>query len=62
MAKRGIAVKQITVEVPIYDRFRSYAKYGEPNPYLLSLIMDLADKELNRQNQPRKNGKFIKEK
>ena len=61
MAKRGIPVKQLTIEIPIFDRFRSFARYGESNQYLLVYIMDLADKELQRKNQPRINGKFTKE-
>ena len=61
MAERGIPTKQIVVTIPTFERFESFNKYDSRHEGLLVYIMDLADKELARTNQPRNNGKFIKE-
>jgi hypothetical protein len=44
MVKRGIKIKQISVGYSVYERFRSFEEYGEPNEKLLEKIMDMADK------------------
>ena len=63
MAKRSDHVNQITIDDEAYNRFHSFSaksKYNLKNQQLLTFIMDLADKELFRQNQLRNKGKFAK--
>jgi hypothetical protein len=58
MAKRGVPTKQITVEVPIMERFLSYGEYGMNKEGILIMLMDEADEYRKRKGQPRNHGKF----
>jgi hypothetical protein len=61
MPKRGEPTKEISISPEQYEKFRSFNPEGFhlTNPDLLNYIMNLADKELSRNNQPRSKGKFL---